>query len=72
MKKLPIGSLILFIVAALLAVAFAALLIVDCVKYYPYGSAPFYAYVLVRGIEFLLPAAILLIVGLIVRKKAKK
>ena len=71
MKKKTLCS-ILFTAAAVLAAAFAALLTVDFFKFYEFGSAPFYVYILTRGIEFLLPAAICLIAGIIIKKKQKE
>ena len=68
MKKKTVCS-ILFIAAALLVAAFAALLAADYFKYYEFGSAPFYVYILTRGIEFLLPGAVCFIAGIIIRRK---
>ena len=36
------------------------------------GSAPFYAYVIVRAIEFVVPSIVVFIVGLFCKKKYKE
>ena len=60
---------VLFVSAALFALAFAWLLCRDYYVLYPYGSAPFSLYVIERAAEFLIPAAACLTVGLIVKKR---
>lgn len=62
-------STILFVLSALLTVAFAALLLRDYCVVYPYGSAPFYLYIIVRAVEFLLPAAISLTIAIVLKNK---
>lgn len=58
-----------FGVAALFAVAFIVMLVVDYVKYYPYGSAPFWLYIAVRFAEFIIPAIAFVVVSVILKKK---
>lgn len=62
---------ILYIASALVGIGFVVRLTADYFVHYKFGSAPFYVYVLERGIEFLLPAAVLLVIGLILQKKTK-
>lgn len=71
MKKKNI-AIILFILSALLAVTFTVFLCVDYFAYYPFGSAPFYLYVIVRAAEFLIAALISLTIGIILWKSNKK
>ena len=62
----------LYIVAALLVVAFAIAFGVDAYKYNTggyLGSAPLYVYALVDAVEYLLPALAFFIAGLICKKK---
>ena len=64
---------ICFVISILLAVAFVVFLGIDLYYYNPMtNSAPFDAYVIVRGLEFLLPSLIIFIVGLLMRIKIKK
>lgn len=69
MKKAWYAKFIL-IVSAVLTIGFCIRLGAD---YWTYNaaanSAPFYVFILERAFEFLLPAAILLAVGLILKKK---
>ena len=65
----------LYVVSALLFLAFAISFGVDAYKYLNkiyVGSAPLELYLLLRAIEFALPSVILFIVGLIVKKKFSK
>ncbi len=63
---------ILYCVFAVLVIAFIVFLGVDFYFYDPIAtSAPFYAYLIIRGLEFLLPAVIVLIVCEILRRKLK-
>ena len=57
------------ILSAFFTVAFTVFLSRDYFRSYAFGSAPFYVYVLVRAIEFLLPAVICLIGGIVIRKR---
>ena len=68
-KKIP---LFLWIAAALLFVGFGIGVAADYQYYITegiYGSAPFDLYILIRAIEFLLPAILCFIVGLVLRRK---
>ena len=56
-------SILCFALSVLLIAAFIALLRRDYLVSYPFGSAPFYIYVLERGIEFIIPAAICVFAG---------
>ena len=77
-KKEKIGikkiiSLILFFVSLLLILGFIVILNLDWITYYSnYPSAPFYVYIIVRSLEFLLPSTILIIVGIVLLLKNKK
>ena len=63
----------LFVLAALLAVAFCVMLAVDYHTYVTaFGSAPYYAYVLIRAGEFLLPGAVVLLVAVLLKRKKQK
>lgn len=59
------------LISLILVILFAVLLIVDYFKVYPFGSAPFYVYVLVRTIEFLVPSSICFIVSKLFEKHTK-
>ena len=77
-KKEKIGikkivSLILFFASLLLVLGFIVLLNIDWITFYSMGnSAPFYVFILVRFLEFLLPSIILIIVGIVLLSKNKK
>lgn len=61
-----------YIIAIVLAVVFCVLVAIDSYKYTTtLNSAPFYIFVLVRAITFLLPALISFIIGKIIRHKLK-
>ena len=65
----------LYIVAALLVVGFAIAFGVDAYKYNTggyLGSAPLYAYALVRAVEFIFPSVIVFVAALICKKKFAK
>lgn len=65
----------LFVISALLVVGFAIAFGVDAYKYNNggyVGSAPLYAYALVRAVEFILPSIIVFVVALICKKKFAK
>ena len=63
---------VLYCAFALLIIAFVVFLGVDFYYYHPiHSSAPFYAYIIVRGLEFLLPAVIILIICGILGRKLK-
>lgn len=60
----------LYLISAMLVVAFAIRTMVDYLKYDPISnSAPFYIFVIARGIEYLLPGAIAFVAGMIAKKK---
>lgn len=67
MKK--IIAKVLQILSIILVVCFVVLLIIDYIKVYPLGSAPFYVYILVRTIEFVVPATICYIVSKVLTKQ---
>ena len=77
-KKEKIGikkiiSLVLFFVSLLLILGFIVILNLDWITYYSnYSSAPFYVYIIVRSLEFLLPSIILIIAGIVLLLKNKK
>ena len=58
-----------FLVCIFLLIGFSIRLTADYIHYNETFSAPFSVFILIRGLEFLLPAAILLVIGLILRKK---
>ena len=74
-KKEKIGikkivSIILFFISLILVLGFMVVLNIDWITYYSNAnSSPFYVFVLVRGIEFLLPSIILFIIGLYLLKR---
>lgn len=72
MKKSNIHKF-LYAVSAFLVLGFAIRVGVDIYKYnnnvYFGGSAPLYAYVLIRVAEFIVPSIIIFIVALITKKK---
>lgn len=59
----------LYAICLLLIAGFFIRLGVDYFNYYPYGSAPFYLYVLIRSIEYLIPCVICFIAARITKKK---
>ena len=72
MKKKNIYKL-LFAVSAVLVLGFAIRFGVDAYKYDSYmGSAPLYAYALIRFAEFIVPSMIVFVVAIFVKKKHKK
>ena len=63
---------LLYCVCAVLVLAFIVFLGIDFYYYHPiHSSAPFYAYIIVRGLEFLLPAVIIFIISEVIRRKFK-
>lgn len=60
---------ILRVISIMLIIICTVLLIIDYVCYYRFGSAPFYVYILVRGIEFILPAILCLIIAYCLKGK---
>lgn len=66
-KTLKIVTKILTII---LLLCFLMSLIADYINVYRFGSAPFYIYIIVRGIEFILPIIVLnIVVSIIARRK---
>ena len=63
------GRILLFI-ALLLILLFGVILEVDWLNWYAYSS-PFYINVIVRSLEFLLPAIVIIIVGICLINKKK-
>ena len=71
MKKLNISKLC-YIISALLLVGFVINTILDYSRYNStLNSAPFYLWVLVNMLCFIVPAIIVFIVGLVIKKKQK-
>ena len=61
-----IGGMVLFFMALIFLLGFIVLLNLDWLTYYSnYNSQPFYVLVLIRALEFLFPAFILMIIGII-------
>ena len=64
---------ICFVISILLALAFVVFLGIDLYYYNPMtNSAPFDAYIIIRGLEFLLPSLIIFMIGLLIKLKSKK
>lgn len=61
-----------YLLSALLLLGFAIRLGADYMKYDVSNSAPFYVFVMERTAEFVLPAIIALLAGLITKKKYNK
>ncbi len=71
-KKLPI--IIFWAIIGALILCFFIKTIVDGVYYTKYGhlgSAPFYVYLLLNAVYFLLPTAIIFTVGYLYQRKSK-
>lgn len=62
---------VLYILFIILVVVFFIFVFLDLRAYNKTYSAPFSAYILVRALEFLLPALILLIINIFINKKNK-
>ena len=62
----------LFVCSALLTIGFAVRLYYDYTLQYEFGSAPFWLYIAVRFVEFMLLAIGCFVAGIIIRKKAKE
>lgn len=63
----------LYAISIVLIICFAITTVVDYFRYKDsWGSAPFYAYVIIRALEFVVPSIIVFIVGLFCKKKYKK
>lgn len=70
LNKKIIISLVLLFISLLLILGYILILDIDYLHWYMYSS-PFYLNVIVRSLEFLLPAIILIIISIILIKKAK-
>ena len=69
MKKANIYKF-LYVISALLVLGFAIHTIVDACRYDSMlTSFPFYAFVIVHAVEYLIPSAIIFFAGLICKKK---
>ena len=63
----------LYTVSIFLIIVFFIRLGIDYLNYDTYNnSAPFYAYIIERVVEFIVPSIILFIVGIFCKKKYKK
>lgn len=71
LNKKIIISLVLIFISLLLILGYVLILDIDYLHWYMYSS-PFYLNVIVRSLEFLLPAIILIIISIILIKKAKQ
>ena len=72
MKK-EIVYKILFTISIILLVAFAVTTIIDYINYSTtLNSAPFSVFILVNVIMYILPSAILAIIGFIVKRKSNR
>ncbi len=64
---------VLYVISAILFLCFAVFSIIDCINYNPKNtSAPLYVCFLLRGLEFLFPCFISLIIAIILHKQRKK
>ena len=65
-------SATLFAVSAACVIAMAVMMIVDWQTYitHPGNSMPYYGYVLGLAIVFLVPAAVFLVIGLVINKRS--
>lgn len=68
-KKI-IGLFLLFI-ALLFILSFLIVVDIDWLNWYVYSS-PFYINVIIRSVEFLLPAIILIVISIVLMKKGNK
>lgn len=71
LNKKIIISLVLLFISLLLILGYVLILDIDYLHWYMYSS-PFYLNVIVRSLEFLLPAIILIIISIILIKKSKR
>lgn len=71
MKKKYIPTF-LFVCSALLTIGFAVHLYFDYTLHYEFGSSPFWFYIIVRFVEYMILAVICFSCGIIIRNKAKK
>ena len=72
MKKETIYK-ILFTISFLLLATFAVTTIIDYINYSTtLNSAPFYVFILVNAIMFILPSIVLAIIGFIIKRKSNR
>ncbi len=72
MKKIN-GAAVCYALSALLLLGFVVNTMIDYSRYNAtLNSAPFSVWIVANAITFLLPAVIAIVVGLVLRKKAKK
>ena len=72
MKKENIYK-ILFTISILLLIAFVVNTIIDYINYTTtLNSAPFSVFILVNAIVFILPSAILAVIGFIIKRKSNR
>ena len=63
----------LYVISALLVFGFVICFGFDICKYDSYnGSAPLYAYAIIRIAEFIIPSVIVFIIGIVIKSKTKK
>ena len=72
MSKCRAIAAILYVIGVLFVIGFGILLWKDYTVHYPYGSAPFYLYVIERAIELLVPAVLCVAAGIIIKRKPEK
>lgn len=71
MKKSSIYK-ILYFISILLFIGYIIRLITDYQHYNPIiTSAPFYTYIIIRSVEYLLPCIIVFIIAIIIKKNRK-
>lgn len=71
MRRRRAITAILYVIAVLFVISFGFLLWKDYTVHYPYGSAPFYVYVVERAIELLLPSGLCIAAGSAVQQEKK-
>ena len=60
------------ILMIILVILFLVMLTIDYFRYDSYSTSfPFYTYIILRGVEFLIPSIILFIISKIINKKVK-
>lgn len=72
MSKRRVFAAFLYVIAIILVVGFGFRLWIDYTVHYPYGSAPFYLYVIERAIDMLIPAVICFAVGIAIKRRTVK
>ena len=72
MSKRRVIAEMLYVFAVLFVIGFGILLWKDYTVHYPYGSAPFYLYVIERTIELLVPAVLCLTAGIAIKRRSTK